>query len=132
MGIMLAIFIQGEEPVYRNMTGTGVGGTGVERIGEDVPKVFALLQNYPNPFNPATQILFDVPEESRVRMEVFDLRGREVGSVVDLACSPGTYAYTFRADGLVSGVYFYRMSAVPVGNPLRSVFQSTKKMVMLK
>ncbi|HAV23312.1 MAG TPA: hypothetical protein DCX46_07435 [Bacteroidetes bacterium] len=132
MGIMLAIFIQGEEPVYRNMTGTGVGGTGVERIGEDVPKVFALLQNYPNPFNPATQILFDVPKESRVRMQVFDLRGREVGSVVDAACSPGTYAYTFRADGLVSGVYFYRMSAVPVGNPLRSVFQSTKKMLILK
>jgi len=73
-----------------------------------IPKDFALAQNYPNPFNPITIIQYDLPSASSVRLEIFDVLGRRVATLVNTTQSAGTHIYTLRADALLlaSGVYF--------------------------
>ncbi len=73
------------------------------------PEVFALLQNYPNPFNPVTQIDFQVPVEGMVKLNVFDIAGREVSTIVNENLAPGYYTYSFDASSLSTGAYFYRL-----------------------
>lgn len=75
------------------------------------PDGFALAQNYPNPFNPATVLRYTLPVAGSVRLAVYDLLGREVAVLVDETQAPGTYAATFDAAGLSSGVYVYRLTA---------------------
>ncbi|MGA9118078.1 MAG: T9SS type A sorting domain-containing protein [Bacteroidota bacterium] len=85
---------------------------------------YALAQNYPNPFNPSTTIEFSVPREGRVVLEVFNLMGEKVTTLVNGMRSPGTYREQFDGSKLTSGVYFYRL-ITPEGTRLR-------KMMMLK
>lgn len=91
---------------------------------EVVPENFALSQNYPNPFNPSTKIEFTVPTESRVRLDIFDLLGRRIATLVDEQKIAGTYVVDFEGSNLVSGVYIYQLSS---GTQILS-----KKMVLLK
>jgi hypothetical protein len=77
----------------------------------ELPVAFALKQNYPNPFNPSTQIQFAVPKESRVRLEVYNLLGERVATLLDDHRVAGTYTVQFSATGLSSGLYLYRMTA---------------------
>ena len=79
-----------------------------------VPTTFALGRNYPNPFNPTTTLTFQVPEHAPVRLEVFDLLGRRVQTLVRSDFAPGRYevAWNGRDDAgqpVPSGVYLYRM-----------------------
>jgi hypothetical protein len=97
----------------------------------ELPKRFALEQNYPNPFNPTTVIRFQIPEVggqksevSRVALKVFDVLGREVAKLVDENLNPGTYETTFNANGLASGIYYYRLQT--------DGFVETKKMLLLR
>ncbi len=107
---------------------TGVG----DRPGETgLPKAFSLAQNYPNPFNPMTTIRVDIPDENRllVTLDIFDLRGRRVRTLVDRPLSGGThyFAWDGRNDtgsSVPSGTYLYRLSR---GREL-----STKKMILMK
>ncbi|MEE9448530.1 MAG: T9SS type A sorting domain-containing protein, partial [Ignavibacteriaceae bacterium] len=87
-------------------------------------KNYQLFQNYPNPFNPSTIIKYAVPEESPVRIKVFDLTGREVAILVDEVKQPGTYEITFNAEKYASGVYIYQM--------ISGDFVQVKKMSFLK
>jgi hypothetical protein len=105
-----------------------------------VPAARVLEQNYPNPFNPATTIRFTVggvaalsgafpsgvegPADSRVRLSVYDLLGREVTMLVDEQKQPGEYTATWDARGMASGVYFYRLIA---GNACE-----TKRMLLIR
>lgn len=75
----------------------------------EVPAEPMLAQNYPNPFNPSTTISFEVPEASAVTLGVFDVLGREVALLVEGRMGPGAHTVRFDADGLASGVYFYRL-----------------------
>ena len=75
-----------------------------------IPETFSLDQNYPNPFNPATKITYSLPTDSKVRLEVFDMLGRKVASLVDGFMHAGEHAVDFNAYHLVSGVYIYRLS----------------------
>jgi len=75
------------------------------------PHAFRLEQNFPNPFNPSTRISFQLPASVHARLTVYDLFGREVAVLVDEVRSPGAYEVEFAADGLSSGVYFYRLTA---------------------
>jgi tetratricopeptide (TPR) repeat protein len=69
---------------------------------------FILSQNYPNPFNPSTKISFDLPADSRVKLVVYDMLGREVMRLVnDEFKFAGKYEYEFSGESLPSGVYFY-------------------------
>ena len=95
--------------------------TGLQRIGfspvvsveedEPVPGGFDLGQNYPNPFNPSTTIAFEVPEGGHVRLTVYDALGRLVATLVEEELDAGKQTTTWKADGLSSGVYIYRLNA---------------------
>ncbi len=95
-------------------------------VGEETnaPKEFRLYQNYPNPFNPSTEIRYRMSEVSHVTLNVFDILGRQVASVVNEVKAPGEYMVQFDASNLSSGVYYYRLQA--------GSFVDTKKMLLLR
>jgi hypothetical protein len=76
-----------------------------------VPDRYTLFQNYPNPFNPATTIRFDVQQAGHVQVQVFDVRGRLVETLVDGERPAGHYTVTWNAASAPSGVYLYRLQA---------------------
>jgi subtilisin-like proprotein convertase family protein len=84
--------------------------TGISPENES-PVGFRLSQNYPNPFNPVTTIRGTWGEESRVKLEVYDLLGRKVATLADGRFAPGVHAFSFDGTNLASGVYFYRLEA---------------------
>ncbi|MDZ7808444.1 MAG: T9SS type A sorting domain-containing protein [Gracilimonas sp.] len=77
----------------------------------DIPEEIAVYQNYPNPFNPSTKIRFELPQTAFVRLEVYDIMGRKVQTLINETLNPRSrpYEYTFNAQGLSSGVYIYRL-----------------------
>ena len=89
-----------------------------------------LRQNYPNPFNPSTKISFGIKSESRVKLVIYDLIGREVKTLVNGVKQPGNYSEFFNASNLPSGVYIYKLT-VNSNEPSGS-FTSVKKMILLK
>jgi hypothetical protein len=91
---------------------------------EQIPAAYALLQNYPNPFNPVTRIQYQLPQESRVNLSVFNILGQKVATLVDEVQNEGYKAVSFNANNLPSGVYFYRLQA---GN-----FNDVKKFILMK
>lgn len=101
-----------------------------------LPRSFELYQNYPNPFNPSTTIAYDIPALSRVSVQVFNMVGQLVTTLVDQEQAPGRYSIVWngRTDkgGLAaSGVYFYRINAVERSASQRQ-FVSTRKVILLK
>jgi len=92
--------------------------------GRGVPEHFSLAQNFPNPFNPSTVIQFQLPTETEVRLEVFNLLGERVATLVNEVRPAGLYRERFHADGLPSGSYIYRISTR--GGTL------TRKMLLVK
>lgn len=99
---------------------------------ETIPTEYSLSQNYPNPFNPSTTIKFSVPEESTVRLSIYNLLGQEVNVLLNNEVqSVGSYNLNFDASKLPSGIYFYRLIANPVDNSNRN-FVDVKKMILLK
>ncbi len=101
--------------------------TGV--IVTPLPKVFALKQNYPNPFNPTTNISFDIPQNSSVKIVIYDMLGREVSTLVNANYAPGTYTVPFNASRLSSGMYIYRMTSQASNG---ETFNSIKKLMLVK
>lgn len=94
-----------------------------------IPRSYALEQNYPNPFNPATTIGFDLPENGRVFLKVYDLMGRIVRTLADnQPYDAGRQRIEFDASELASGVYFYRISVDGAG----ASFHDLKKMVLIR
>jgi hypothetical protein len=91
---------------------------------EQLPNDFALEQNYPNPFNPTTTIKFNLPEQSNVRIDVFNTLGQQVKSLVNGEVLAGEHSVKFDASALSSGVYLYRMQA--------GDFNEIKKMILTK
>ena len=85
----------------------------VRSVGTDseMPVNFELQQNYPNPFNPTTTIVYALPDEAHVTLEVFNAMGQRVRVLVDQSQVAGTHRIEFEADGLPSGIYFYRLNA---------------------
>ena len=98
---------------------------GVHQISSDIPKDYKLYQNYPNPFNSKTIISYEIRRKSNVRLDVFDMQGREMMILVKQEQEVGTYQVDIPGAFFSSGVYFYRLSAD--GNVV-----DTKKMVLLK
>jgi hypothetical protein len=96
----------------------------VEVTYEPKPNDFALDQNYPNPFNPTTSIKYSLPEETHVKLTIYDLLGNEVKVLVDENKTAGTYTAKFNGSELTSGIYIYRLQA--------GDFVSTKRMALIK
>ncbi len=96
----------------------------IEKSMKKSGKAFALKGNHPNPFNPATNISFDLQEESFVNLVVFDINGREVTTLVNEQLSEGSYNAKFDASNLPSGIYIYKITA--------NSFSQIKRMLLLK
>jgi hypothetical protein len=88
------------------------------------PEKFILEQNYPNPFNPITKIRFQIPSASFVQLEVYDILGRKVTTLLNKEMNAGGYVTEFDASKFASGVYIYRLKA--------GDFISSKKMILIK
>jgi len=100
-----------------------------EPDGNGLPTKYDLFQNAPNPFNPSTSISFDLPKASQVRMEVFNVLGQKVKTLVNDFKEAGSQTVIWdgtdnSGSSVASGLYFYRISA--------GDFNATKKMMMLK
>lgn len=94
-----------------------------------VPSKYDLGQNYPNPFNPVTKINFDLPNDSKVSMIIYDVTGREINRLVNNELrQAGYHTVELNGSSLSSGVYFYRMNAEGSGKS----YIMTKKMVLIK
>lgn len=95
-----------------------------------VPKQFLLSQNYPNPFNPITKIDYEIPFDSKVSLEVYDMLGRKAASLInnDLQ-KAGYYSVRLNGNNLTSGTYFYKISAAGING---KEFVLTKKMILIK
>ncbi len=95
-------------------------------------KTFQLEQNFPNPFNPSTKIRYSIPNKSSinyVKLIIYDIIGREVKTLVNQVQGFGTYEILFNAQGLASGIYFYKLV---INNTLGDNFTDVRKMVVLK
>ena len=99
---------------------------GVKNDPNKLPESYSLEQNYPNPFNPATTINYSLPKDSKVVLDVYNLIGQKVATLVNREQQAGSYSVQFSAASrqYTSGVYFYRLQA---GN-----FVETKKLILLK
>jgi N-acetylneuraminic acid mutarotase len=91
---------------------------------ENSPRKFVLNQNYSNPFNPTTNIEFSIPNSEFVTLNIYNILGEEVTTLVSDRLPAGSYSYEWDASNLASGVYLYRLQA---GN-----YVQTRKMVLMK
>ncbi len=98
--------------------------TNVDNNNDVVINNYNLSQNYPNPFNGQTIISFELPVQSNVSLDVYDILGRHAASVVNENLGAGKYTYNFNASNLSSGVYFYTLKT--------DNFNATRKLVLLK
>jgi len=119
-------FVQ-NDAVGKEVLNCNVAGdvpTGIVSITNIVSAKFSLYQNFPNPFNPSTTIKFDIPENSFVKLSIYNSLGKEVAVLTNELLVQGTYDYNFNASGLTSGLYFMNITS--------GKFQDTKKIMLLK
>jgi len=98
--------------------------TGIGDLVSSIPESYKLLQNYPNPFNPSTTIYYGLPEESSVKITIYDVLGNEMMVYSEEKQEAGYHRVEFDATELPSGIYFYQLQA--------GVFVEAKKMLLLK
>ena len=107
--------------VYKTTNG---GSTFINVGNSNIPDGFILHQNYPNPFNPKTNIRFDIPHSSHVRLVIYDALGREVTTLVNKKLKAGSYETEWDGSSSASGIYFYKLHA--------GEFVNVKKMILVK
>jgi hypothetical protein len=93
------------------------------------PVVFALSQNYPNPFNPSTKISYQLPTDGMVRLEVYNILGKTLATLVNEEKSAGKYTATFDGSAFTSGIYLYRLNVI---SHTGKSFSQTNKMILMK
>jgi hypothetical protein len=103
--------------------------TGVGTNPNVIPEVTVLNGNYPNPFNPTTDIVYGVAEDANVTIEIYNVRGQKVKTLVDEYQDAGSYRVNWNGTNdnnqqLSSGIYFYKMDS--------GRYTSTKKMILMK
>lgn len=97
---------------------------GIQPVTNEIPESFSLSQNYPNPFNPVTTIKFGLPVSDFVKLEIFDVLGRNINTLVNEKLNAGIYTVEWNSQNKPSGIYFYRLSG--------SNFSETRKMILIK
>ena len=85
---------------------------------------YNLEQNYPNPFNPNTMIKYNLDKPNYIKLTIFNLTGQEIATVVNGFQTSGVHEINWQAEGLPSGIYFYRLQA--------GDFSDTKKLILQK
>lgn len=106
--------------------GVGIFGdvTGVNEYAERIPQKFVLDQNYPNPFNPSTTIRFTLAKDSKAKIIVYDLVGKEVAILVNGQLKAGEHTVEWSTENIASGIYIYKL--------ITKDFTQVKKMTLLK
>jgi endoglucanase len=94
---------------------------------KELPMNYELRQNYPNPFNPSTIISYSLPEEAKVKIEIYNLLGQKVAALVDGVEFAGNHSVTWNAHNFSGGIYFYRIIAVG-----EKTFEKTQKLVLIR
>jgi DNA/RNA endonuclease YhcR with UshA esterase domain len=102
---------------------------GVQNPSIQSPSVFSLNQNYPNPFNPVTNIIYNIPTSSEVKLTVYNLLGQAVRTLVHGIQNTGRYTVQFDGSNLASGMYIYVLEAESFEG---QKFTEVKKMVLVK
>jgi len=110
--------------IRNNNFGDLFGPYNVEKIENSIPVNYTLEQNYPNPFNPVTKIRYGIPEQTNVRLTVYNLLGEEIEILFTGEQRAGVYEATFDANNLSSGIYFYTLQT--------DKYKFTRKMMLLK
>jgi hypothetical protein len=103
--------------------------TSVQESVSEKPAGFALSQNYPNPFNPSTTITYQLPTEGMVRLEIYDVMGRTLATLVNEEKPAGQFTATFDGSKFTSGIYFYRINVIAQDG---KSFSQTNKMILMK
>lgn len=112
-------------PPYGPVSNDGRRRGGVRIVGpDDKPAVTALYQNSPNPFNPQTRVRYALAKDGYVRLDVYNVRGQRVATLVDEHQSAGFKSIDWNASNVASGVYFYRLQA--------NGYVETRKMTVMK
>jgi hypothetical protein len=96
----------------------------IEKEENEIPKSFVLYQNYPNPFNPMTNISFELPHAGKVRLNIYNILGQRLTTVVDKALPAGKYSYFWKPENVASGVYIYQLET--------GSSRLVKKMILIK
>jgi len=104
---------------------------GVEDNLALIPRTVELLGNYPNPFNPSTTIKFSVPTSGKVELNIFNILGQEVKSLVLQDLHAGSHEVNFDASNYASGIYFFKVS-FKSGVTNQSFESKTSKMILMK
>jgi len=107
--------------------GSFSGALDISEENTSIPVAYNLYNNYPNPFNNSTIIKFDLPSESKVKIELYNILGEKIQTLRDETFSAGTHTVQFNAENLASGVYIYNLTVEG-----RSFYRQSKKMVLLK
>lgn len=118
------IYVVGYGGLIIKTTNGGNRIIGINQLSENNPNKIFLSQNYPNPFNPATNIKFDIPRRSNVKISIYDILGKEISVLVDEELNQGTFEVNWDASNFPSGVYFYK---IEIGE-----FSESKKMILIK
>ncbi len=98
--------------------------TGIDDDAEPIPQIFSLSPNYPNPFNASTTIEYSLPQEAEVAIDIYDILGRRIETLVSGKQAAGSHLIKWEAGNTPSGVYFYRIKA--------GEYSQTQKCVLLK
>jgi hypothetical protein len=117
--------------IFRNIFTLNCEGLpGVTNIGNEIPGNFSLHQNFPNPFNPETKIRFELPKRSYVNLNVYDVTGKLITSLIyNELLEPGLKEINFNSSSFASGVYFYTLTA---GSGSGQEFIESKRMILVK
>lgn len=127
------VFEDKDGSLYLFYCGRGEDAIGIARLEEEqtdikeianIPIAPRLQQNYPNPFNSSTRIEFELHKSGKVQLNIYDVTGKYVASLIDRLLSPGQHSVAWRPDGIASGIYYYQIKA---GN-----YIMTRRMAYLK
>ncbi len=119
------IFATTSEGIMRRSLSELIGTVGIkEEDHNNLPDKFSLEQNYPNPFNPSTKIEYSIPHSEKVTIQIYNILGKRVATLVNEEKPAGNYEIVFDGSNLPSGVYFYQIRA--------GSYIETRKMLLLK
>ncbi|HOP06643.1 MAG TPA: PKD domain-containing protein [candidate division Zixibacteria bacterium] len=117
-------YVSGDNEVTRSCESGWVYGEDRGASLALVPVQFGLMQNYPNPFNPVTEIGFSISQPSHVTLEVFNIAGQRIATLVNESRSAGYHSVTWDGSGMASGIYLYRI--------VTNEGVDTRKMLLMK
>ena len=132
--LKVVVFVQSQSSkvVYQSETikYSDLGTATDVKNNNHVPQTYSLEQNFPNPFNPSTRIRYNIPEQSRVKINIYNILGKEVAELANDIQSSGDYNIKWDASNLSSGFYFLTIEAISLQS--KNKFIKTIKMILLK